>query len=282
MYYIYFIRRNFRHCWTTEEVSCQVHCMKRHYFLAVLFLFVGIATSFAQVSAAFSADTTEGCGPLVVQFFDQSTGNPTSWTWSLGDGNVSLDQNPQAIYSAPGTYTVSLTASDSLTADSVSMTAFITVFANPTSNFTASSATAGCVPHFVQFQDLSQPGDTNIISWLWDFSDGNTNTTQVPSNMFALAGNYNVSLQVVDANGCESTLDQVDYINVSDTPTVSFTAIPTYNCIVPAPVTFTNNSIGDTPLSSLGIWRQQHERCCKPSEHLQSVWPVYRAAHSHR
>lgn len=47
---------------------------------------------------------------LNVNFVDQSTGNSGSWVWDFGDGSpVSNDPNPSHTYSAPGTYTVSLT-----------------------------------------------------------------------------------------------------------------------------------------------------------------------------
>ncbi|MFZ4521015.1 MAG: PKD domain-containing protein [Bacteroidales bacterium] len=42
-------------------------------------------------------------------FTDLSTGNPTSWMWSFGDGTSSNIQNPQHSYSGPGTYSVCLT-----------------------------------------------------------------------------------------------------------------------------------------------------------------------------
>lgn len=44
-------------------------------------------------------------------FTDQSTGT-TSWHWDFGDGNSSTAQNPTYQYSAAGTYTVILTASN--------------------------------------------------------------------------------------------------------------------------------------------------------------------------
>ncbi|HYC29122.1 MAG TPA: hypothetical protein VEB42_09900, partial [Chitinophagaceae bacterium] len=46
-------------------------------------------TALGQVAAHFSSDITQGCAPLVVRFKDESTGNPTSWKWDLGNGTVS-------------------------------------------------------------------------------------------------------------------------------------------------------------------------------------------------
>jgi PKD repeat protein len=63
-------------------------------------------------TADFSYATTGGNG---VSFFDQSTdvdGTVTGWSWNFGDGNTSTDQNPSHVYASPGTYSVTLTATD--------------------------------------------------------------------------------------------------------------------------------------------------------------------------
>jgi hypothetical protein len=64
--------------------------------------------------ASFSASPTSGVVPLQVVFTDTSTGGPTSWQWDFGDATTSQEQNPTHTYTAPGTYTVTLTASNAL------------------------------------------------------------------------------------------------------------------------------------------------------------------------
>ncbi len=52
-----------------------------------------------------------------IHFQDTSTvlvGSITSWFWDFGDNTTSSEQNPTHQYTAPGTYTVSLTVTDSL------------------------------------------------------------------------------------------------------------------------------------------------------------------------
>ena len=68
--------------------------------------------TFKSLEAIFTADVTEGSAPLSVTFTDQSTGNPTSWKWTFGDGDSSLLQNPVHIYQSTGSYTVKLSISD--------------------------------------------------------------------------------------------------------------------------------------------------------------------------
>ncbi len=59
--------------------------------------------------ADFTGSPASGVAPLTVQFTDLSTGGPTGWSWSFGDGGTSIEQNPSYTYDTPGLYTVSLT-----------------------------------------------------------------------------------------------------------------------------------------------------------------------------
>jgi PKD repeat protein len=60
--------------------------------------------------ADFSAPTTTGTAPQNISFVDKSSASPVCWVWDFGDGTRAVSQNPQHIYSAPGVYTVGLTA----------------------------------------------------------------------------------------------------------------------------------------------------------------------------
>lgn len=63
----------------------------------------------ALLVAAFSSTPGAGNAPVPVQFTDRSTGSPMSWLWSFGDGASSTAQNPEHVYTTPGTFTVGLT-----------------------------------------------------------------------------------------------------------------------------------------------------------------------------
>jgi uncharacterized repeat protein (TIGR01451 family) len=77
--------------------------------------------------ANFTADKTSGSDSLTVKFTDSSSNYPTSWAWDFGDGTTSTEQNPTHTYSAPGTYTVKLTATNLAGNDTVTKTGYITV-----------------------------------------------------------------------------------------------------------------------------------------------------------
>jgi PKD repeat protein len=96
-------------------------------WVAALVSFKTVATSPVAPTASFSAAPTSGAAPLAVQFTDTSTGGPTSWAWSFGDGASSAAQNPSHSYNAAGTYSVTLTVSNSVGSDTVVKTGLISV-----------------------------------------------------------------------------------------------------------------------------------------------------------
>ena len=53
----------------------------------------------------------------------------------------------------------------------------------------------------VDFTDRSQDSDGSIVSWTWDFGDGNTTTEQNPTHSYAAGGTYSVKLTVTDDAG---------------------------------------------------------------------------------
>ena len=89
-------------------------------------------TLMSAPGADFSADVTSGETPLIVRFTDQSINIPDSWDWDFGDGNTSVEQNPEHTYTDAGTYSVTLTATNEGGSDTETKTDYITV--NPAPN----------------------------------------------------------------------------------------------------------------------------------------------------
>jgi len=79
--------------------------------------------------AEFSANPTAGYAPHV-QFTDLSMDAPTIWLWDFGDEQTSALQNPSYIYNSVGTYSVSLTATNTAGSNIVTKTGYIHVDAN--------------------------------------------------------------------------------------------------------------------------------------------------------
>lgn len=199
--------------------------------------------------ANFTGSPVSGCSPLIVNFQDQSTGNPTSWNWNFGNGNTSTLQNPSASYFTPGTYTVTLTVTNINGSNTLTRSQFITVHEPPTVNFSGSPL-SGCFPLNVQFSDLSTPGAGNTNdTWLWDFGNGNTSTLKNPIATYITTGSFSVTLTVTNDKGCTKTLSRPNYISVTNGVTALFTHTQPAVCSPPASISFTNNSTGPPILS---------------------------------
>ncbi len=69
-----------------------------------------------------------------------------------------------------------------------------------------SSASGGDIPLQVSFSSAgSSDPDGSLSSYLWDFGDGSTSTAADPAHTFTTAGNYVVTLTVIDDQGAETT-----------------------------------------------------------------------------
>jgi PKD repeat protein len=58
-----------------------------------------------------------------------------------------------------------------------------------------------------------------VTSWIWDFGDGNSSTSQNPSHTYAHGGAYDVCLIVYDAHGCSDSVCQQIIVHQVNTPT---------------------------------------------------------------
>ncbi|NBW36587.1 MAG: PKD domain-containing protein [Cytophagia bacterium] len=213
--------------------------MIRHLLPALLFIFPA-TLSFAQ-TVDFTANVTSGCAPLTVQFQDATTGSASSWLWNLGknDGSTSTLQNPSAIYTEPGTYTIVLTVNGAVSKTKV---AFIQVFAKPTVNW-ATQLQGTCSPVSVNFTDQSTAVNGTLTEWLWLFGDGASSTVQSPNHVYENAGTYSVTLAVKNSHGCQSTFIKNNSIVVPGV-TAQFSANREKACTTPTEILFTNNTVG--------------------------------------
>lgn len=164
--------------------------------------------------ASFSGSPTSGTAPLTVSFTDSSSNSPTAWQWSWGDGTANgTTQNPSHQYTSAGTYSVTLTASNSAGGNTYTRSSYITVNSPGSAPISAFSAdhTSGTSPLTVQFTDSSANTPT---SWSWNFGDGNTSNTRNSSHIYYTAGSYSVSLTTSNAYGSDDEVKS-NYITVT-------------------------------------------------------------------
>lgn len=179
---------------------------------------------------AFEADRNVICPGGCIQLTDMSTTNSTitSWNWNLPGGQavgedmpgVSTQQNPIVCYQIPGSYVITLSATDqegpSAITDSITIT--VDPCTGPPQVGFAVSDTSICTGDCVDFTDLSL-GLVDDYLWVFqgtaDINDA-TSTEQNPSVIcYSQPGYYNVTLTVSNSNGEIDSETKVDYIHVS-------------------------------------------------------------------
>jgi PKD repeat protein/subtilisin family serine protease len=164
----------------------------------------------------FAASTTSVTQGQTVTFTDASTNAPTSWSWTFTGGvpASSTDQNPTVTYNTPGTYAVTLNATNQYGTGTFTKTDYITVLSGkPVADFSASS-TDIAAGGTVTFTDAST---NNPTSWSWTFAGGTpaSSSVQNPTVTYSTAGTYAVTLTATNSYG-NGTITKNGYITVSD------------------------------------------------------------------
>ncbi len=163
----------------------------------------------ANVEAAFEAPPF-GCAPATASFTNTSVGGET-FQWNFGDpasgaDNVSTEINPTHFYSTPGTYVITMIATDPNTCN-VTDTTKVTfvVYDLPTANFSYTPTTpAENTPNV-----FSNSSSANATHFKWEFGDGDTLATdsRLPvTHQYNTSGTFNACLIAFNAAGCSDTL----------------------------------------------------------------------------
>ncbi|HCS20106.1 MAG TPA: hypothetical protein DIW47_06010 [Bacteroidetes bacterium] len=214
------------------------------YLLLNALIYFGVSGSIFAQTANFTSDVVDGCSPLTVNFQDLSSGSGLSYLWDFGNGNLSTQKNPGAIYIQDGTYTIKLKVWNASGSDSIIKTAYIRVFAKPVAKFGLSTPVSGCAPAQVSFRDSSQAGSYPIQSWLYDFGDGSVSNTQHPQHTYQQSGNYSVSLQITDTKGCSHVISRNNYVRVTAPFQLDFSATNPVSCAPPLTTSFNVSILG--------------------------------------
>lgn len=185
--------------------------------------------------AAFNASTSVGCAPLTVAFTDQSTLQPTAWSWAFPGGNpaTSDQQNPVVVYNTAGTYNVTLSVDNAWGSASVTQNDLITVNPAPTADF----------DFVVNGNDVSFTNNSiNANTYEWVFNDGNGSTSTDANPTFTFPSNGVYMVVLTATNGC-GTVTYSANVSIGIAPTAAFTISETSGC-APFVVEFGDQSEG--------------------------------------
>lgn len=157
------------------------------------------------------------------------------YVWDLGviDG-VAFDPLASNTYTVVGTTTAGCSSDDEVT---------ITVNPSMTVSFSGDEL-IGCTPFTVNFTSLV-PG----AIYNWNFGDGGSSNAAAPSHTYLTAGEFTVSLDMTNADGCTGSVTYIDYITVVPQPIAAFTYSPTQVDVTDTEVKFTNQSLYATSYS---------------------------------
>ncbi len=125
---------------------------------------------------------------------------PITYTWDLGDGTLTDGQVISHSYTLPGTYTVTATATNCVSATATVVRSIeITLSCFPVTRTAFSwTPTIPATGQSVSF--LGTAGGDGPISFTWSFGDGSEASGAAVSHAYALSGTYSVRLTAT--NGC--------------------------------------------------------------------------------
>ena len=188
-----------------------------------------VGSVFLSLTGPVGNSRTESAAPYAL--FGDTGGNYTGNL--LSDGNYTMNATAYSGSGLSGTNLGSLTVQFSISNQGGNIP--------PTA--VASGNADAVAPFLVNFSSAgSNDPDGSIVSFSWDFGDGNSSSLANPSHTYAAGGNYTVSLMVTDNAGAPaSTSIQVQSIDptVNQPPTAVAGGTPTSG-LAPLGVNFTS------------------------------------------
>ena len=174
------------------------------------------------------------CQDLLVNFQDASfpngAGNVVGWAWNFDDPasgifNTSNLEDPQHIFSAPGVYNVTLTITNFNNCGGT-ITKVVNVGGAPNVDFTWESTCAETLTYF--FADSTVMNLDAVATYNWTFGDGGVSNLRNPAHLYAVSGNYQVTLSITDTSGCDNTISHL--VSISPMP-VAYFSYSEPNCL---------------------------------------------------
>ncbi len=196
--------------------------------------------------AGFEVNPTSACytGSSVSLQVTNTSENAVSYSWYAPGIFIVLnglnDPDPEFRFNSPGEYTgMQLTITDAAGCQDVFVYTDTITISEADADFSFENIDSDCNQVF-SFTDESTSQYGEIITWEWDFGDGNTSTEQHPTHTYAVGGFYLPTLTITNDKGCSSTASITNPLQV-ETPFVSFN-VNQLSCLGDD-LTFNNESV---------------------------------------
>ncbi len=171
------------------------------------------------------------CTAQDVLFFDDTTPGAigqsiVDWSWQFDGLGISNLQNPQFQFPSAADYNIRLDVEDNRGCTG-SILKSVKIYSNMDITPDFNHDVLICSNGIEKFNDASTFDEDIIVSWLWDFNNGEgTSTLQNPDFVFSSAGLQNVTLTVTGSSGCDYSVTKP--INIVEGPLVSFAIESSY------------------------------------------------------
>lgn len=180
------------------------------------FVDIAVAKRVDPPISQFTQSATEVLVGETVTFTDLSLNQPTRLIWGFGDDTTARGSTASKSWSRPGTYRVTLRATNDAGTNRSGVTIKVVEPVDPPfASFTA-SPTIVAPNQPVSFQDTSS---NNPTSWSWDFGDTGSSAIPNTTHVYSGEGTYLVRLTVRNEGG-SSTTEQV--VTVKRPPSANF------------------------------------------------------------
>ena len=193
-----------------------------------------------DINASFNVNPLEQTLPSATIDISKSTSaGPWEYQWDFGDGTASSDPNVTShTYDTYGTYTVTLTVSNSDCNETVSRNVRI----NPIPPILGFDyfPPVGCAPHTVTFVNRSRYADPTSYVWKFGTNEGTSRAVD-PDYTYQRPGLYSVTLSATNELGDTVRLTKELIIEVLDNPVSQFAVYPTTPINVSAEILYTDN-----------------------------------------
>lgn len=182
-----------------------------------------------QPQVSFNGNPLQGCAPVTVSFNNTSFSSTgvDSVSWNFGDGNFDTTYSASHVYNQSGTFDVSLTVVAPGGCDSTLMIpAYVTVFPQPTADFTVQNDCHGDTLNITQQSSVTQPGMIDTYDWtvIGITNPGTGTYNQSNPEISGLnPGDYQLELIVGTNQGCADTM--VANFTIYENPVPDFSVI---------------------------------------------------------